>query len=119
MKLKRGVKTKYLKYVRMNSKDGYSKAVVTYAEDWAAIMEKKLKKRGVKVKDIAEASGHEADTQGITGFMYGCAVSALAQFWVHGEELRRWHNREYLDEEKAAKADKSGGVVNPAILTFG
>ncbi len=60
--------------------------------------------------DIAEKTSHAADNEGITGFMYGCAVSILAHCWKHGEELRKWHNGEY-------KYD-GDGVVNPAILTI-
>ena len=57
--------------------------------------------RGDKIIDIA----------GITGFMYGCAVNALSQLWEYGEELRKWHNKEYNYN--------GDGVVNPAILTVG
>ena len=42
----------------------------------------------------AKEASHLADSEGITGFMYGCAVSMLAQCWKHGEELRRWHNKD-------------------------
>jgi len=48
---------------------------------------------------------------GITGFMYGCAVNLLSQCWKHGEELRKWHNKEYGHE--------GDGVVNPAVFTIG
>ena len=48
---------------------------------------------GEKIEDIAKELSHKADTEGITGFMYGCAVSILLQCWEYGEELRRWHNR--------------------------
>lgn len=67
--------------------------------------------RGEKLIDIADKTSHEADTEGITGFMYGCAVNALSQLWEYGEELRRWHNKEYNYD--------GDGVVNPAILTVG
>lgn len=61
--------------------------------------------------DNADRLSREADTEGITGFMYGCAVSILSQCWVYGEYLRKWHNKEY---------DYDGdGVVNPAIMTVG
>lgn len=59
----------------------------------------------------ADAYSHKADVDGITGFMYGCAVQALAKFWVHGEALRKWHNHEWGQE--------GAGVVNPAVLTIG
>lgn len=67
--------------------------------------------RGDKIVDIADSTSREADTEGITGFMYGCAVNALSQLWEYGEELRKLHNKEYNYE--------GDGVVNPAILTIG
>jgi hypothetical protein len=65
---------------------------------------------GKEIKDIASETSHLADTEGITGFMYGAAVSILAQCWIHGEELRKWHNGEYNYDGE--------GTVNPAILTI-
>lgn len=63
------------------------------------------------IVENADRLSNEADVEGITGFMYGCAVSILSQCWKYGEELRKWHNKEY---------DYDGdGVVNPAILTIG
>lgn len=73
-------------------------------------MEKSIEK-GAAVSEIAEASSNAADTEGITGFMYGCAVNLLARFWVHGEALRAWHNQKYGYE--------GVGTVNPAILSIG
>ena len=66
--------------------------------------------KGKKLTDIAEKTSNDADKEGITGFMYGCAVQALVAFWEHGEELRQWHNGKY--------GHYGDGVVNPAILTF-
>jgi len=43
--------------------------------------------------------------------MYGCAVSMLSQCWKYGEELRRWHNKEWGHED-------TDGIVNPAVLTI-
>ena len=59
----------------------------------------------------AEKCSHDADTDGITGFMYGAAVSILSNHWKYGELLRKWHNKEYGHE--------GDGVVNPAVLTIG
>lgn len=59
--------------------------------------------------DNADRLSREADTEGITGFMYGCAVSILSQCWEYGEYLRKWHNKKY---------DYDGdGAVNPAVIT--
>jgi len=66
---------------------------------------------GKDVIDIADRTSHEADTEGITEFMYGAAVSILSSCWAHGEKLRVWHNKKYNHE--------GAGVVNPAILTVG
>jgi hypothetical protein len=96
--------------IKENNKEPYSLAVVKYTERWANLMEKELEK-GNTVADIAKETSHEADTDGITGFMYGCAVSFLSKVWEHGEELRVWHNKKYGIENKE-------GVVNPAILTI-
>lgn len=71
--------------------DGYGSAVIRYAERWARLMESRLM-GGESIASSAEQMSHLADNEGITGFMYGCAVSILSSVWIHGEELRRWHN---------------------------
>lgn len=100
----------YNKYVETNSKDGYSRAVVDYAEYWAKLMQIEISKGGTSIKDIADETQQPLGFLGITGFMYGCAVNTLVHFWRFGEELRKWHNKEYGHEGE--------GVVNPAILTI-
>ena len=71
------------------------------------------------MEDIAKSSARETDTDGITGFMYGAAVSILAKAWVYGEELRRWHNLDTQIQHEGEKANESGGVLNPALLSSG
>ena len=90
--------------------DGYGKCCVDYAESWAKLMQVAIS-NGETVVQCAERTSHELGFYGITGFMYGAAVSILAASWKHGEELRKWHNKEYNHE--------GDGVVNPAILTIG
>lgn len=116
MKLKSGTESEYEKYKEMN-KDPYGGRVVSYGEDWANLMEARMAK-GEKIADIARDTSHEADTDGITGFMYGAAVSALSHFWEHGEELRRWHNLDCQIGTEGEKANKDGGVLNPALLSM-
>ena len=119
MNIKPEQKAKYDEYVKTNSKDPYSLGVVTYSERWADLMEKELA-ASKKLEDIADLTSHKADTDGITGFMYGCAVSALSRFWVHGEELRIWHNlKTQLKFEGVAANKKPGAVLNPALLNIG
>ena len=106
MKLKN--KEGWEKFATINN-DPYGSGVVRYAERWANMMEQEMES-GKSLIDIADATSHKADTEGITGYMYGCAVSILSQVWEHGEELRKWHNKEYGYE--------GNGTVNPAIITI-
>lgn len=93
------------------NQDAYGSAIWKFAERWANLMEEKLVDPNLKVADIADKTMREVD-EGITGFMYGIAVSLLANSWEHGEELREWHNSEYSAEYKG------DGIVNPAVVTY-
>lgn len=101
-----------------NNPDFYGSAVNAFANRWALLMEAEIEK-GLTVADCAKATSHQADTEGITGFMYGAAVATLAGVWVHGEDLRRWHNKDCQIGDEGDRANESGGVLNPAILTLG
>lgn len=100
-----------------NNQDGYGGAVVTYAERWAQLMEVEMA-NGKNLKEVAKAASFEADLEGITGFMYGCAVSILASCWKHGDLLRRWHNLATQIRDEGEKANEDGGVLNPALLSI-
>ena len=95
--------------------DPYGHRVMTYSEDWANFMEREIA-AGKTIAECAKATSREADTDGITGFMYGAAVSTLSQAWEHGEELRRWHNLDTQLGDEGERANESGGVLNPALL---
>ncbi len=115
-KVKGGMEEEYREYVRKNQ-DSYSSGVVHFSERWALMMEGAIRV-GRLLKEIADELSHQADTEGITGFMYGCAVKELSHFWVHGEELRRWHNLKTQIGNEGEKANKSSGVLNPALLSI-
>ncbi len=100
------------------NKDGYGGAVMNYAERWARMMQVEMA-RGAVLSDVATRLSHEADLEGITGFMYGAAVSVLSQCWEHGEALRRWHNLSTQIGDEGEKANESGGVINPALMSIG
>jgi hypothetical protein len=101
-----------------NNEDGYGRAVYRYASEWATRMEAEIAK-GKTVAEVAKDASRDADDEGITGFMYGCAVSILAHAWKWGEDLRRWHNLDTQIGAEGEKANASGGVLNPAILNIG
>ena len=117
MQLKPETESEYESY-KSNNSDPYGAAVVEYSERWADMMEAEMA-AGKKLADVAEQTSHSADTDGITGFMYGCAVKGLAYFWIHGEELRRWHNIGTQLGHEGEAANASGGVLNSAIIDIG
>lgn len=114
MKILKGKEQEYKDWYEKNS-DPYSRACFTYAERWAELLEKEIEESDKDTKEVmkqyAEKYSHDADIEGITGFMFGMAVQILSLCWEYGEELRKWHNKEYNYEGE--------GVVNPAILTVG
>lgn len=126
----------WLKSVEANT-DPYGAAIIRYAERWANLMEDRmasllegritpensqealLADPSPLVSEVAKQTSHDADTEGITGFMYGCAVSILSQVWYYGEALRRWHNLATQLRNEGERANESGGVLNPALLSIG
>ncbi len=100
-----------------NNKDFYSKGIIDYAERWANMMEEKMAE-GMSLENIAKDTSHEADTDGITGYMYGTAVRVLATSWGYGDQLRRWHNLDMQIGTEGEKANEGNGVLNPALLNI-
>lgn len=98
----------WIEYVDKN-RDDYGKCCVDYARDWGRLMQYYIH-RGETLVQCAERASFELGWYGITGFMYGAAVMMLSSCWKYGEELRKWHNKEYNHE--------GNGVVNPAVLTI-
>lgn len=113
MKILEGHEQEYKNWYDKNS-DLYGRACFTYAERWAELLEEKIKSSTEDpmkvVIDNADKLSHDADTEGITGFMYSFAVSILSQCWKYGEYLRKWHNQEYSYDGM--------GVVNPAAMSL-
>ena len=106
--LNNDAKQKFEKVIDINKNDGYGRATINFTIRWANLMEEEVAK-GKKVFEIADSTSHKADTEGITGFMYNYAVKLLSECWLYGEDLRKWHNKEYNYE--------GNGVVNSCILS--
>lgn len=103
----------YKTFEENNSQDPYGLGVLHFAKAWAIYMEKDIiANNNILTKEIMESCCTKADTEGITGFMYGCAVGFLSKCWIYGEQLRQIHNGEYNIDSLVE------GVVNPAVLVI-
>lgn len=98
--------------------DPYGGGVMTYARDWALLMQVRMA-AGNELEAIAKQASFDANIDGITGFMSGAAVSTLAEVWEHGERLRRWHNLDTQIRDEGKRANEEGGTLNPALLRMG
>jgi hypothetical protein len=77
---------------KIKNLDGdYGETVLRYASRWASIMDQYP---GKEVVDFADKASHDANLEGITGFMHGAAVSILCSCWERGEELAAWRNND-------------------------
>ena len=105
-----------------NNQDEYGAAIYAYAKSWAELMEKEMPEDCSDVdkflRENASTLSHKADVEGITGFMYGAAVSILASTWIHGEALRRWHNLDTQIQDEGEEANAKGVTLNPALLSI-
>jgi hypothetical protein len=89
--------------------DDYGTVIFEYAVSWAKLMQVEMS-QGKTIPECAEKTSFQLGFLGITGFIYGAAVTILSACWKHGEALKSWHNKKYNHEGE--------GVVNPALLTI-
>lgn len=111
MKILEGKEQDYKNWYDKNE-SAYGRACFSYAERWAEMLENAIESSiddpQKVIIDNAGKLSNEADIEGITGSMYIMAVSILSKCWKYGEELRKWHNKEYNYDGE--------GVVNTSIL---
>lgn len=123
MKIKPEMQVDYDKGLELNQ-DPYGKQIFTYAQKWADLMEKRIPEGATSTQVMSIIADYAGDDSrmaddGITGFMYGAAVSILANCWIWGEELRRWNNKTIQLGDEGDRANEIGTVLNPAILSIG
>lgn len=128
MQIKPEMQDRYRAAFDKNS-DPYGRAVFIYLEALANEYEKRIEAEKPDVTNeeelIAFFEKHHQECEriadepagGITGFMYGRAISCLRDCWVHGAALNRWLNRKWNPEQGDEISD-NGGSINPAILTI-
>lgn len=96
----------------------YGKCIFHYSWRWALYMEY-LMDNGYELEEIAEMTSFLADEEGITGFMYNCAVQTLNACWIYGDDLRRWHNLDVQLQDEGETTNLTGGMLNSATFNIG
>ncbi len=94
-------------------KSGYYPSCYNWAERWARLMQKGMAEEK-QLEEVAELSD-EADIEGHSGNQYGHAVKILADHWKYGEQLRRWHNKEWAGGY-AEELNTSGGTISTGFV---
>ena len=64
------------------------------------------------------AEAMECILPGLSGFQAGCVASLVSQVAPRGEEFRVWWNLHTQIKDEGEKANVSGGILNPALMTF-
>ena len=72
-------------------KSQYHQDVLNFAERWSLLMEQQMA-AGSRLNEVAARTARRAADKSMSGSQYACAVSALAYYWVHGEDFQRWHD---------------------------
>jgi hypothetical protein len=71
-------------------------------------MQTKMQKEPIS-KSLIESASHEADVEGITGYMHACAQVDLVAAWIHGEEMGKamgWKEAQILKNRRIAEAEE-------------
>ena len=95
MKIKQDMQASYDEW-RANNTDPLGTSVFAFAGRWAELMEAAIGETpGDDLRAIifaqADSAAKEADTVGITGYMYGYAFEILRYCWAYGDVLYAWY----------------------------
>jgi hypothetical protein len=111
-KIIKGKEKEWRGFKERNSKDGYSACCIKAIEIVGDDLD-----RGKTPKEAMNSE--EIYGLGLTGFMAGCVASSISHYHTRGEEFRRWWNKDIQLGDEGNKANKEGGVLNPALLNIG
>lgn len=104
-------------WVNSNKKEGYGSACVSVAKRVMEILDEEPGEFDCH-KIICRADD-DSKAGEITGFMAGCVAQMVSQCHSRGEEFRRKWNLDNQLHDEGEKANESGGILNPAILSIG
>lgn len=99
-----------------NNKDPYGGTCVAVARRVMEILDEEP--RDFDTHKIISRADDEVKAGGITGFMAGCVAQMVSHCHSRGEEFRRKWNLDNQIRDEGEKANESGGVLNPAIITI-
>jgi len=99
-----------------NNKDSYGKASVDVAREVMKLLDTEEYKEFDTHKIICDAN--KIIDAGITGFMAGCVSEMVSKCHSRGEEFRKQWNTDNQIGDEGDKANKGGGVLNPALLNI-
>ena len=109
MKIKKGLEKEWETDKKANQ-DPYGNAVIEVTENVGNLLDKGLSAEKALNKGIKDS--------GITGFQSGCMAGLLSKYHPRGEEFRKWWNLSNQSQDEGEKANKEGGILNPAILNI-
>ena len=109
MKIKKGLKKEW-EESKTKNKDPYGNAVVIVTEKVGEALDRGLSPKEAEKEGIKDS--------GITGFQAGCMAQWISHFHPRGEEFRKWWNLKTQIQDEGEKANKSGGILNPALLNI-
>lgn len=96
-------KKRWEELVWINSTDKLMLAITTVAKRWGKYMQYLMETENRSVMEIADEAFFACNF--CEPIYYPLAVAMLAETWVHGKELREWHNAQWDYRED--------GVYNP------
>lgn len=106
-------KEKWESWVK-NNQDAYGGCCVKVAQQVMKILDEES--GDFDCHTVICRADDEIEAGGITGFMAGCVASIVSQCHSRGEEFRLKWNKDNQISNEGEKANKEGGVLNPALL---
>lgn len=80
------------KNVQVNGSNNFGRPIISFAENWARLMEGMISK-GATVSSCAAKSMKLAMPENLSGSQQGFAEVCIIETWIHGEEFKRWYAR--------------------------
>lgn len=71
------------------NQDDYGRRCITYAQDWAKLIQIKIREGVPLTKELVNELSHQADTDGITDFMYIISKNVLRTTWKHWNRIKK------------------------------